>query len=276
MTGGQTGPAIRVLYETDDYLAVDKPEGVVSISEAGQGGLPELLKPRYPGKLYPVHRLDRDASGVIVFAKSAAAHRHLNGEFDRREVRKTYLAVVDGVPEVNRGRINAPLREFGSGRMGIDPKRGKPSSTEWKVGERLDGATLLRVSPATGRRHQIRAHLYHIGHPILGDLRYGDRSRQERFPRLMLHALALEFALPSGERVTVEAPPPTSFEKVVASLRRPKKTGSSPHSGNPLEAARDVASTIPVRGGGAGRERSPRSDHQRRPGAARRGGAGKK
>ncbi len=222
MIAGTTGPAVRVLYETDDYIAVDKPDGVVSLAEAGRGGLPELIKPHAPGKLYPVHRLDRGASGVIVFAKNAAAHRHLNGEFDRREVRKTYLAVVDGVPASNRGRINAPIREFGSGRMGVDPKRGKPSSTEWKLAERLDGATLLRVSPATGRRHQIRVHLYHIGHPILGDLRYGDRARQERFPRLMLHALSLEFTLPSGERVTVEAPPPPSFEEVVAGLRRPK------------------------------------------------------
>ncbi len=210
----------RVLFENDDYLAVDKPEGVLSIAEAGQGGLPELLKGHYPGKLYPVHRLDRGASGVIVFAKNVAAHRHLNGEFDRRVVEKTYLALVDGVPAANRGRINAPLREFGSGRMGADPKRGKPSSTEWKVAERLDGATLLRVHPTTGRRHQIRVHLYHIGHPILGDLRYGDRSRQERIPRLMLHALSLEFTLPSGERVTVEAPPPPSFEKVLAASRK--------------------------------------------------------
>ena len=130
--------------------------------------------------------------------------------------------MVDGTTSSNHGQINAPLREFGSGRMGVDPKRGKPSSTEWKLAERLDGATLVRVSPATGRRHQIRVHLYHIGHPILGDLRYGDRARQERFPRLMLHALSLEFALPSGERVTVEAPPSPSFEAVVAGLRRPK------------------------------------------------------
>jgi tRNA pseudouridine32 synthase/23S rRNA pseudouridine746 synthase len=215
---------VRVLYETDDYLAVDKPEGVVSLAEAGRGGLPELLKDHYAGKLFPVHRLDRGASGVIVFAKTAEAHRHLNGGFDRREVRKTYLALVDGVPSANRGQINAALREFGSGRMGVDPKRGKPSSTEWKLAERLDGATLLRVHPATGRRHQIRVHLYHIGHPILGDLRYGDRARQERVPRLMLHALALEFDLPSGERVTVEAPPPPSFEQVLAGMRKVRNT----------------------------------------------------
>jgi len=222
--------SIRVLYESGDYIAVDKPEGVVSVAEAGRGGLPELLKGHYAGPLFPVHRLDRGASGVIVFAKNAAAHRHLNGEFDRREVRKTYLAVIDGLPASNRGRINAPLREFGSGRMGVDPKRGKPSSTEWKIAERLDGAALLRVAPSTGRRHQIRVHLYHLGHPILGDLRYGDKARQEKFPRLMLHALSLEFTLPSGERVAVEAPAPASFEKVVAALRRPK---SAPRTRTP-------------------------------------------
>jgi len=228
-TGPVPGPerSIRVLYETDDYIAVDKPEGVVSVAEAGRGGLPELIKPHYAGKLYPVHRLDRGASGVIVFAKNAAAHRHLNGAFDRREVQKTYLAVVDGLPASNRGQINAPIREFGSGRMGVDPKRGKPSSTEWKIAGRLDGAALLRVTPSTGRRHQIRVHLYHIGHPILGDLRYGDKARQERTPRLMLHALSLEFALPSGEPVAIEAPPPPSFDTVVASLRKPKAAAAT-------------------------------------------------
>lgn len=214
------GPVpVPVLFENEDYLSVDKPAGVVSVAEAGRGGLPELLKGHAPGRLFPVHRLDRGASGVIVFAKTAAAHRHLNSAFDRREVRKTYLALVDGVPTANRGQINAPLREFGSGRMGVDPRRGKPSSTAWKVAERLAGATLLRVQPATGRRHQIRVHLYHIGHPILGDLRYGDRARQRDVPRLMLHALSLEFALPSGESVRVEAPPPRSFEEVLSRYR---------------------------------------------------------
>jgi tRNA pseudouridine32 synthase/23S rRNA pseudouridine746 synthase len=217
-----TGPSIRVLFENADYLAADKPEGVVSVSKAGKGGLPELLKDVFPDKLYPVHRLDREASGVIVYAKNAEAHRLLNGQFDRREVRKSYLAVALGAIEANRGSINAPIREFGSGRMGVDAKRGKPSSTEWKVAERLDGATLVRVHPATGRRHQIRVHLYHIGHPIAGDLKYGDRVRQGRFPRLMLHALEIEFGLPSGERATVEAPVPPSFEAVLQSLRKVK------------------------------------------------------
>ena len=221
--GGQDPVLIPVLYENDDFLAAAKPEGVLSVSQTGEKGLPDLLRDRSSGKLFPVHRLDRGASGVIVFAKNPEAHRDLNGQFDRREVHKTYLALVDGVPVSNRGQINAPLREFGSGRTGVDPKRGKPSSTDWKVAERFDGATLLRVSPATGRHHQIRAHLYHIGHPILGDLRYGDKARQEKFPRLMLHAQSLEFALRSGERVTVEAPPPPSFEAVLAGFRAKKK-----------------------------------------------------
>ena len=214
---------VKVLYEDGDVLAVDKPEGVVSVSEAGAGGLPELLKDHYPGKLFPVHRLDRGASGVIVYAKNADAHRHLNGQFDRREVRKAYLALVHGAVAAGRGTINAPIREFGSGRMGVDARRGKPSSTEWKVAERLPSASLLRVQPATGRRHQIRVHLYHIGHPIVGDLKYGDKALQERFPRLMLHALEIEFIPPSSAgRVTVEAPVPPSFEEVLRGLRKEK------------------------------------------------------
>jgi RluA family pseudouridine synthase len=215
-----TGSAVRVLFENADYLAVDKPEGVISIAEAGKGGLPELLKDVFPGRLFPVHRLDREASGVIVYAKSADAHRHLNGQFDRREVRKTYLALVHGTTGPASGLVNAPIREFGSGRMGVDVRRGKPSSTEWKIAERLDGATLVQVHPATGRRHQIRVHLFHIGHPIVGDLKYGDRTLQGRYPRLMLHALEVEFALLSGERVTVGAPPSQSFEDVLSGLRK--------------------------------------------------------
>lgn len=212
--------AARVLYESDELLAVDKPEGVVSISEAGKGGLPELLRREgiCAGKLYPVHRLDRGASGVIVYAKTPEMHRHLNGEFDRRAVRKTYLALVHGVA-VNRGVINKPLREFGSGRMGVDEARGKPSSTEFKVERRLRGYTLVRVRPLTGRRHQIRVHLYSLGHPIVGDRRYGDRTLQQGYPRLMLHALEVEFTLPPGEHLKIAAPVPASFTAVLEGLK---------------------------------------------------------
>src|SRR5512136_678001 len=87
----QGEPRIRVLFENDDLLAADKPEGVISIAEAGKGGLPELLKEAFQGRLYPVHRLDKEVSGVIVFAKNDRAHRHMNSEFESRSVKKTYL-----------------------------------------------------------------------------------------------------------------------------------------------------------------------------------------
>jgi tRNA pseudouridine32 synthase/23S rRNA pseudouridine746 synthase len=214
-----TAPApVPILFESDDFLAVDKPEGIVSISEARGGGLPALLREACPGPLYPVHRLDKEASGVIVFARNRDAHRYLNGEFDRRAVRKTYLALVLGVMEANRGIVNKPIREFGSGRMGVDAKRGKPSSTEFRVFKRFKEQTLVRAFPLTGRRHQIRVHLYSLGHPIAGDRKYGDRAVQEEYPRLMLHALEIEFGLPSGERLKIEAPVPESFASVLSRL----------------------------------------------------------
>lgn len=211
---------VAVLFESNVLIAVDKPEGVVSISQGGKGGLPELLREQgaYGGRLFPVHRLDRGASGVIVFAKDPDTHRYLNGEFDRRAVRKTYLALVHGIISVNRGTINKPIREFGSGRMGVDPRRGKPSVTEWELARRFKRHTLVRAHPLTGRRHQIRVHLYSLGHPIVGDPRYGERTEQEKFPRLMLHALEIEFALPSGEPVRIEAPVPESFSAVLKSI----------------------------------------------------------
>jgi tRNA pseudouridine32 synthase/23S rRNA pseudouridine746 synthase len=200
--------SVRVLFESDEILAVDKPAGVVSAAQAGQGGLPELVGRVYPGRLFPVHRLDKEVSGVILFAKTASAHRHLNGEFERRNVRKTYLAVCHGVIAKNRGVINAPIREFGSGRMGVDRERGKPASTEFKVVERRNGFTVVHAYPLTGRRHQIRVHLYSIGHPVVGDRKYGNGEVQKEFPRLMLRALSIEFTSPSGGRLTIEAPPP--------------------------------------------------------------------
>ncbi|HZE21372.1 MAG TPA: RNA pseudouridine synthase, partial [Desulfobaccales bacterium] len=191
-----------------EILAVDKPAGVVSVAQAGRGGLPGLLRGVYGGRLFPVHRLDKEVSGVIVFAKTAAVHRHLNREFEKRNVRKTYVAVCHGEIARNRGVITAPIREFGSGRMGVDRERGRPASTEFRVLEKRKGFTEVQAHPLTGRRHQIRVHLYSIGHPIVGDTKYGDREVQKAFPRLMLHALSIEMTLPSGARVTIDSPLP--------------------------------------------------------------------
>lgn len=208
---------MEILFETEDVLVVNKPEGLASIPERdpAQASLLAAISEARPGKLYVVHRIDKEASGVIVFAKNAAAHRWLNEQFRCREVEKAYMVLVHGVMREAGGTIERPLRQFGSGRMGVDFERGKPSVTEYWVLERFDAHSLVRACPHTGRRHQIRVHLYSIGHPVVGDRRYGDRAAARAFPRLMLHAHRIAFRLPSGEAVAVEAPVPESFSGVL-------------------------------------------------------------
>lgn len=212
---------IEVLFENDDIIAVNKPEGLASVPEVtgGNDSLLSLLAARVPGKLYVVHRLDKEVSGVILFAKNAVAHRVLNDQFSTRSISKTYVALTHGVIAETRGLIDKPVREFGSGRMGVDPQKGKPCLTEFQVVERFKAYTLVEAYPVTGRRHQIRVHFYSIGHPIVGDLRYGHKGVQRPFPRLMLHAQKIAFQLPTGEKVVVEARVPESFQAVVESVR---------------------------------------------------------
>lgn len=221
---------VPILFQNEDVVAVAKPEGIASIPEApGQAAsLLEELTPAFGGQLYVVHRLDKEVSGVMLFARNASTHRHLNEQFERALVRKTYLALAQGVIGADSGIIDKPLRQFGSGRMGVDVQRGKPCQTAFEVVERLASCTLVRVHPLSGRRHQIRVHFYSIGHAILGDLRYGNRQEQRLFPRLMLHAQAIAFRLPTGEEVLVEAPLPDSFQAVLERMRRAKRT--RPHA----------------------------------------------
>jgi RluA family pseudouridine synthase len=175
--------------------------------------------------LYVVHRLDKDVSGVLLMAKNAATHKSLNAQFLDKQVKKTYLALTHGVIWDAHGVIDLPIREFGSGRMGADAVRGKPSTTEFQVEKRYDRYTLVKVFPVTGRRHQIRVHFYSLGHPLVGDQRYGDRAMQRLYPRLMLHARRIEVKLPSVGVLAVEAPPPDSFR----SLRNKIQNGQFLH-----------------------------------------------
>ena len=206
-----------MLFEDDDVLAVDKPEGLASIPERGttQESLLSLLSASRPTKLYVVHRLDKEVSGVILFAKNANAHKYLNEQFSQHSVQKTYLALVHGVIAREGGTIDTPLRQFGSGRMGVDSKRGKESVTTFHVLRCFNSHTLVEVHPVTGRRHQIRVHLYNLGHAIVGDPLYGEREVQCHFPRLMLHARGIEYRLPSGGSCAVESPLPKSFTEVM-------------------------------------------------------------
>jgi RluA family pseudouridine synthase len=204
---------VPILFESADIIAVDKQEGLTSIpgSEKGKETLLELLSKQYRQKLFVVHRLDKDVSGVMLFAASAAAHKCLNGQFAAHTVHKAYLALVHGTLDTEKGCIHKPIHRFGSGRMGVDQLRGKPSSTNFEALERLAKYTLVKALPLTGRTHQIRVHFYSIGHPIVGDRLYGDTAAQAAFPRMMLHAQTITFKLSSGEEKTVEAPVPESF-----------------------------------------------------------------
>jgi tRNA pseudouridine32 synthase / 23S rRNA pseudouridine746 synthase len=216
--------AIPVLFENDDLIAVDKPEKLASIPERNREKvcLLKILSETLERKLYTVHRLDKQVSGVILFAKTPAAHRQLNLMFEHRQVQKTYMALVHGEIAGERGVIDKPLRCFGSGRMGEDVEQGKPCVTEFTVEERFAGCTRVKVSPLTGRKHQIRAHFFAIGHPIVGDTLYGDKSLQKTFPRLMLHALSIRLLLaPGGQEVAVTSEIPVSFSEVLRSIRHP-------------------------------------------------------
>jgi tRNA pseudouridine32 synthase/23S rRNA pseudouridine746 synthase len=212
---------IPLLFEDNDIIAVNKPEGLTSIpgSEKGKETLLELLSKQCNQKLFVVHRLDKDVSGVMLFAKNAGAHKCLNDQFANHGIKKTYIAVVHGALDTAKGDIDKPVHQFGSGRMGVDELRGKPSSTEYEVVERLGKFTLVKANPRTGRKHQIRVHFYSIGHPIVGDRLYGEKAAQSAFPRMMLHAQEITFKLPSGEEKTVEAPLAESFSAVLNSLR---------------------------------------------------------
>jgi RluA family pseudouridine synthase len=222
---------LPILYQNDDIIAVDKPPGLASIPERDKTKESVLaqLSRAYPHKIYVVHRLDKNASGVILFAKNARTHKYLSRQFSSRTVKKTYLALVQGVVAEGRGVIDKPLRQFASGRVAVDSERGKPSVTEFEVVERFGSYTLVRAHPLTGRLHQLRVHFCSIGHPIVGDRVYGqarsttDEARGTRHEaRLMLHAERIIFRLPSGEELTIESPIPDFFAQVVESLRTPQ------------------------------------------------------
>jgi tRNA pseudouridine32 synthase/23S rRNA pseudouridine746 synthase len=205
---------ITVVFEDADLVAVNKPAGISSIPERDLSlpSIRTMLEKQLKQRLLIVHRIDKEVSGIMLFAKTAASHRYLNKTFFNRKVNKVYVALVHGVAAKNNGVIDAPIRRFGSGRMGVDEKNGKPSITRYTVVKRGRTFTLLKTFPETGRRHQIRVHLYHIGHPIVGDMRYGDKMVKEQYPRIMLHAKSVEWKKEDGKMMKVEVGLPDEFD----------------------------------------------------------------
>ena len=231
-----SGPAAAVLVADDHILAVDKPAGRLVIPGRGtdERSLREDLEAEH-GRLWVVHRLDRGTSGVLVFARTAAAHRALNLAFDRGEPAKRYLALVRGAPPAER-RIDLAIAHARRGRMRParpgDP-RGKPSATVIRVVEpfparRWAGGALALVEalPETGRTHQIRVHLAAEGFPLAVDPDYGDDAPLRGpdgavlLARTPLHAARLEIRHPAdGRPLAIEAPLPADMAAAIAALR---------------------------------------------------------
>ena len=219
---------LEVLHEDGALLAVAKPPGRLVVP--GRGPAERTLQAELEegfGRLWVVHRLDRGTSGVLLFARSAEAHRAVNLAFDRREVGKVYLAFVRGtLPDALR--IDAPLAPARKGRMRVarpGEPRAKAASTAFRVGERFARAevtALVEASPETGRTHQIRVHLAHAGAPLCFDPDYGprqplrDAGGATLLDRTPLHAAILELAHPStGARLRLEAPLPGDLRRLL-------------------------------------------------------------
>ena len=230
---------LYVVYDDPDVVVVDKPAGMVVHPAAGhaQGTLVSALLHHVAdlsgvgGALRPgiVHRLDRGTSGLIVVAKHDRAHADLAGQFARREVEKTYVALAWGVVRAGR-RIDLPIGRDPVHRKKISTRsrRAREAVTRVVQAERLGGASLLRVTIATGRTHQIRVHLSAIGHPVVGDADYGGRRRRvppgmravQTLDRPFLHAAQLTFNHPrDGKRVTVRSALPPDLRTVVEAVR---------------------------------------------------------
>lgn len=203
---------LDVLHADAQLLLVNKPSGLLSVPGRGadlsdcllsrvQGAFPEALL---------VHRLDRDTSGLMVFALTSHAQRHLGLQFEKRQIRKSYVARVWGRMQEDNGTVDLPLIVDWPNRplQKVDHASGKPSVTDWRVLRRGEAETRVRLVPKTGRSHQLRVHMQALGHPILGDPFYATGNARA-FPRLMLHAESLRLRHPDGGvGMTFRAPSP--------------------------------------------------------------------
>lgn len=233
----------EILFEDEYMIAVNKPAGILTIPDRFNANIPNLvsgLKQKYPD-LIPVHRLDKFTSGVILFAKDAETHKLLSASFESREIEKYYLAIVDGVPSPESGRIEVPLSEstVTRGKMLVH-KRGKPSVTEYKILKNFKIFSLLYVRIHTGRMHQIRVHMQYLGNPLTVDSLYGNRealylseikhkkfnlskSDEERplLSRQPLHAEKLVINHPyTSQKIEISAPLPKDMEATIKQMEK--------------------------------------------------------
>lgn len=225
---------LDIVFENEDIMLINKPAGMVVHPSAGHasGTLVHAALAHAPdimgvgGEKRPgvVHRLDKDTSGLILLAKNDTAQNELQAQFKKREVGKTYLALVDGGPPTPAGRIEAPIgRDPGHRKKMkvLSPGKGREAISIFHVLESFPRHTLLEVNPKTGRTHQIRVHLAFLGCPVVGDRDYGQRKPTLPVDRMFLHAAALTFTLPGDDQArSFEAPLPSDLKMVLDQLRK--------------------------------------------------------
>ena len=230
-----------IIKETENWIVLNKPSGLLSIPdrEGKEMSLKILLQQEYKN-IFTVHRLDRDTSGLIVFAKNETSHKHLSLQFEGRQTEKIYTGFVCGVPINKKGSVLEPIVEhqYKKGFMIIDAK-GKPSHTDYEVLEDFGIYSWVRFKIHTGRTHQIRVHAGHLGHPVVCDVLYGDgkpvflssfkpkfklsKGVEEERPllnRLALHAYRLKFQDLNGNTVDLEAPFPKDLAVTLLQLNK--------------------------------------------------------
>jgi 23S rRNA pseudouridine1911/1915/1917 synthase len=288
---------LPMLYEDEHVLVVDKPAGLLSVptgpgagdEDTALGRVQEYARRKDPRAGYAerVHRLDRDTSGALAFALSREARAGLIRLFRDHRIERRYLAIAAGHPRDESGTIDAPVRDaWESGRRGVaapgEPSR--PARTHYRLRERLPGASLLELALETGRQHQVRVHLAHLGLAIVGDPVYGAAPRGKRLARRpMLHAARLAFDHPvTGARVAVDCPPPADFERLLATLRRNAPGGQGRWTHPATQSHTRPAAPAPAPRSSAAARRAPasspspsprrsRSHPRRRPRALRSG-----
>lgn len=233
-----------IVFEDDNFIALNKPSGLLSIPDRKgiEISLKVLLKEKY-GEIFTVHRLDKDTSGLIVFAKNEAAHKHLSLQFENRQTKKIYQGLVIGSPMEKKGSITYHLTEHPAlnGTM-IVHRKGKESLTDYEVLEDFGIYSWVQFQIHTGRTHQIRVHMKETGHPVVCDVLYGDgkpvlvsslkskfklsKDAEEEKPilnRLALHAFQLTFKDISGKMIELEALLPKDIRATLQQLAKRKK-----------------------------------------------------
>jgi len=233
-----------ILFENEHFVVLDKPAGLLSVPdrEGREASLKSILREQY-GAIFAVHRLDRDTSGVIVFAKDESTHRYLSGIFEERTVEKIYQGIVQGALPRPQGSIDLPLMQHpGKPGVMVTNRRGKPALTGYQDLEELGLYSLVQFQIHTGRTHQIRVHMQALGHPIVCDELYGDgrsvflsaikrnyrlsKSEEQERPilsRLALHSQSLRFTDAAGATHHFEAPLPKDMRALLQQLRKWKQ-----------------------------------------------------